>query len=175
MWFLFRKSWLILWWFSFFLVSCGYYFQERPSYFKKEWKTIYIPPWKNFTSETFLGELLAYELRHKFSQGKFLIPVFDESQADLILKGEVVTIYLEPIAYETFIQTKERKVRFKGKYQLIDRKENKVIIENLHLERYEIYRVPVVGVTVLDPGREEALRLLVKDLSEIIFQEVVFK
>lgn len=175
MWFLFRKSWLTLWWFSILLVSCGYNFQLRPSYFKPEWKTIYIPPWKNFTSETFLGELLAYELRHKFAQGKFLLPVFEESQADLILKGEVIRVYLEPVAYETFIQTKERKISFKGKYQLIERRENKVIAENLDLNRYEIYRISLERTMVIDPGREEALRLLVKDLAEVIFQEIIFK
>lgn len=175
MWSSFQRNWLILWWFSVLLVSCGYNFQLRPSYFKIEWKTIYIPPWKNFTSETFLGELLAYELRHKFAQGRLLIPVFEESQADLILKGEVVRVYLEPLAYETFVQTKERKISFKGKYQLIDRRENKVIVENLDLNRYEIYRIPLEGTTVLDPGREEALRLLVKDLSEIIFHEIIFR
>ncbi len=175
MWFLFLKNWLILWWLSTFLISCGYHFHGRPSYFKPEWKTIYISPWKNFTTETFLGELLAYELRHKFAQGRFLIPVFEEAQADLVLKGEVIRVYLEPVAYETFIQTRERKISFKGRYQLIERKENKVIAENLDLNRYEIYRVPLKGATVIDPGREEALRLLVKDLAEVVFHEIIFR
>lgn len=175
MWFLFRKNWLILWFFSLFLISCGYSFYLKPNYFKAEWRTIYIPPWKNFTSEPFLGELLAYELRHKFAQGNLLIPVFDENKADLIFRGEVIRVYLEPIAYETFIQTRERKVSFKGRYQLIDRKENKVVAENLDLNRYETYRVPIEETNILDPGREEALRLLVKDLAEVIFQEIIFK
>jgi len=171
---MYRRNLLILLFLSFFIFSCGYHVFERPNYFKPEWQTIYIAPWKNFTSEVALGELLAYELRHKFAQGKFLMPVYDESKADLVLRGEIEKVYLVPVSYETFIQTKERKINFEGKYQLIDRKEEKVIFEG-HLSRYEIYRVPVEATNVLDPGRNEAIELLAKDLAEIILQEIMFK
>ncbi|MCD6548607.1 MAG: hypothetical protein J7K10_03980 [Thermodesulfobacterium sp.] len=174
MWFLYLRNLLILWFLSFFISSCGYQFFERPSYFKPEWQTVYIAPWKNFTSETALGEMLAYELRHKLAQGKFLMPVYDESKADLILKGEITKVYLVPVSYETFIQTKERKISFKGKYQLIEKREKKVILEG-SLSRYEIYRVPVEATNVLDPGREEALKLLAKDIADIILQDIMFK
>jgi len=175
MWYLCLRNWLILWFLSFFFFSCGYQFQERPSYFKPEWQTVYIAPWKNFTSETALGEMLAYELRHKLAEGKFLMPVYDESGADLILKGEITKVYLVPVAYETFIQTKERKIEFEGKYKLIEKKEGKVILEG-KLSRYEIYRVPIeVTSNVLDPGREEALKILAKDLAELILQDIMFK
>ncbi len=169
----FLRSLLILW-FSFVVIACGYHFYERPSYFKTEWKTIYIPPWKNFSSETSLGELLAYELRHKFAEGKFLIPVYDETKADLILKGEVKKVYLEPVSYSTFIQTKERKISFLGSYELIDRKENRIILKG-EINRYEIYRVSLKDANVLDPGREEALKLLAKDVAELILQDIMFK
>lgn len=171
---MYRKNLLILLFSLFFLCACGYKFQVRPDYFKSEWHTIYIPPWKNFTSETPLGELLAYKLRYKLSQGNFLIPVYDESKADLILKGEIKRVYLEPISYERFIQTKERRINFVGKYWLIDKKENKIILERT-LSRYEVYRVPVEATALLDPGREEALEILADDLSEIILQDLLFK
>ncbi|PMP65045.1 MAG: hypothetical protein C0190_07255 [Thermodesulfobacterium geofontis] len=174
MWCLYLRNWLILWLLSIFLFSCGYQFLERPSYFKSEWQTVYIAPWKNFTSETALGEMLAYELRHKLVQGKFLMPVYDESKADLILKGEITKVYLVPVAYETFMQTKERKIEFEGKYQLIDKREGKIVLES-KLSRYEIYRVPVEVANVIDPGREEALRLLTKDLADLILQDIMFK
>jgi len=168
------KNLLILLFLSFLFVSCGYQALERPNYFKPEWHTIYIAPWKNFTSETSLGELIAYELRHKLAQGKFLMPVYDEAYADLILKGEITKVYLEPVSYETFVQTKERKINFEGKFQLIEKKEGKVILEE-KLSRYEIYRVPVEATEVMDPGRSEAIELLAKDLADIILQEIMFK
>ncbi len=174
MWYLFRKNWLILLLSSFIFFSCGYRFCKRPSYFKPEWKTIYIPPWKNYTSETSLGELLAYELRNKISQGGFLIPVYSKDKADLILKGEVERVYLEPVSYQTFIQTKERKINFQGKYELIERKTGRVILEG-SISRYEIYRVPLEAVNVLDPGREEALKMLAEDISELILQNIMFR
>jgi len=118
--------------------------------------------------------MLAYELRHKLAQGKFLMPVYDEARADLILKGEVTRVYLVPVAYETFIQTKERKIEFEGKYKLIEKREGKVILES-SVSRYEIYRVPVEATNVMDPGREEALKILAKDLADLILQDIVFK
>ncbi len=166
---MFLRNLLISLWLSIGLISCGYQF-----YLKSEQKTIYIAPWRNFTSESRLGEMLAYELRYKLAQGKFFIPVYDENKADLILKGEIIKVYLEPVAYETFIQTKERKISFEGKYKLINKERNEIILEET-LNRYEIYRIPTITKDLIDPGREEALKLLVKDLAEIILQEIMFK
>jgi len=175
MWSLSLKNLLILWFLSAFLFSCGYTFQERPSYFKETWKTIYIPPFKNFTQEPDLGERLAYELRHKFSQGGFLKPVFKEEEADLILKGEILRVYVEPIAYEVFLQTRERKIHFEGKIQLLERATNTKLYENTKFTRFETYRVSEVVTGLLDPGKTEALRKLTQDLAELIFQEIWFR
>ncbi|WP_022854924.1 LPS assembly lipoprotein LptE [Thermodesulfobacterium thermophilum] len=173
MWFLSLRNLLILW-FSFILLGCGYSFYQRPLYLKEDWKTIYIPPWKNYSSETSLGEYLSYYLRHKFAQGQFLLPVYDEDRADLVLKGEIKRVYLDPISYETFLVTKERKISFEGEYQLIERKTGKVILKR-PISRYEVYRVAQQQVVnFLDPGREEALKLLSQDLAEIILQDIMF-
>lgn len=175
MWFSFLRSLSILWLTSIFVLSCGYSFYQRPSFFKAEWKTIYIPPWKNFSSETELGELLAYELRHKFSQGKFLVPVYDQSRADLVLKGEVRKVYFDPISYETFLRTRERKISFEGRYQLIEAKTGVILMEEV-VKRHEIYRVlEFSGTEFLDPGRKEAIDYLVKDLAELIIQNIMLK
>lgn len=119
-----------------------------------------------------MGERLAYELRHKFSQGKFLIPVYREEEADLLLRGEITRIYIEPVAYEVFLQTRERKVHFEGKFQLIERKTGTIIYENLKFTRFETYRVLENVIGPLDLGRKEALIKLSQDLSELIFQEI---
>jgi hypothetical protein len=173
--FLFQKNWLILLFLSFLIFSCGYSIQERPSYFKSSWKTIYIPPFKNYTQEPEIGERLAYALRHKFSQGKILIPVSREEEADLILKGEITKIYIEPIAYEVFLQTKERKVYFEGRFQLVERITGEKIYENKKFTRFETYRVSEKAVGPLDPGKKEALLKLCEDLAELIFQEIWFR
>ncbi len=164
-----RINLLILLLLSFILGGCsGYRLVTKPDYLQN-YSTIYIPPWTNYTSEPKLGELLAYYLRLKFSEGSFLIPVFDKKKADLILKGKVRQIYFEPVSYDTFLKTKERKISFRGDYELIDRHTGKVIFKK-SISRYQIYRVlEDVGKT-LDPGRQEALRLLAQDVSELIFQ-----
>ncbi len=173
--FLFQKNLLILFWISLFLGACGYSFQERPAYFNPEWKSIFIPPFKNYTQETAFGELLAYELRHRFAQGKLLIPTFKEDSADLVLKGEILRIYLEPISYETFLQTRERRILCQVSFVLLERKTNKLFYENKGLSYFETYRVVGVIEGLLDPGKEEALKLLARDISELIFQEILLK
>ncbi|MFN3505361.1 MAG: LPS assembly lipoprotein LptE [Caldimicrobium sp.] len=160
---------------SSFILSCGYTFLEKPSYFKENWKTIYIPPFKNYTQEPELGEWLAYELRHKFAQGKFLIPLYKEEEADLVLLGEIKRVYVEPISYQVFLITRERKILFEGKVELIERATKQKIYENPKISRFEIYRVSETSFPILDPGKTEALRNLSRDLAEMIFQEIWWK
>jgi hypothetical protein len=159
-------------WFSCFLYACGYTLAGKPTLLNPEWKTIYIPPWKNYTVEKAVGELLAQELRKKIAQDGFLVPVFSPYSADLILQGEVLKLYFEPVAYATFGQTKTRNIQFEGKFALIERRTAKKIYENPKITRYETYRVAEVASNLLNPGKDEALRLLVKDLSELIMQEL---
>ena len=169
--FLFRISSLILLLLSFLLGGCsGYRFVSKPDYLKS-YSTIYIPPWTNYTSEPELGEILAYYLRLKFSEGGFLIPVFDKKKADLIFKGRVREIYFAPVSYDTFLKTRERKISFKGEYELIDTHTGKVLLRK-SLSRYQIYRVSEATGETLDPGREEAVELLAQDVSELIFQSL---
>jgi hypothetical protein len=171
MWSSFLRSLLILW-FSCFLYACGYTLAGKPTLLNPEWKTIYIPPWKNYTGEKAVGELLAQELRKKIAQDGFLIPVFSPDSADLILQGEVLKVYFEPVAYATFGQTKTRNIQFEGKFALIEIRTAKKIYENPKITRYETYRVKEDASNLLNPGKDEALRLLVKDLSELIMQEL---
>ncbi len=171
MWSSFLRSLSILL-FSCFFYACGYNLAGKPTLLNSEWKTIYIPPWKNYTGEKAVGELLALELRKKIAQDGFLVPVYSPDSADLTLQGEVLKVYVEPVAYAAFLQTKTRKVQFEGKYALIERKTGKKIYENPRITRYETYRVAEVTSNLLNPGKDEALRLLVKDLSELIMQEL---
>lgn len=172
---LFRINSLILWFLSLFLTSCGYNFLERPAHFAPHWKTVYIPPFKNYTQEPEIGELIAYELRHKFAQGRLLIPVSGEEGADLLLKGEVTRILLEPISYEVFLVTKERKILFEGRIELIERKTGRKLYENSRLTLFETYRIREDLAGSLEIGKAEALRNLARDLAELIFQEILIR
>ncbi|MCX7613481.1 MAG: LPS assembly lipoprotein LptE [Caldimicrobium sp.] len=160
---------------SILLFSCGYSLLEKPTYFKPHWQRVFIPPFKNYTQEPELGEMIAYDLRHKFAQGRFLMPVYSEAEADLILKGEILRIYIEPISYEVFLQTRERKLLFEGKFELIERQTQQKVHENPKLSRFETYRVSQVTTGLLEPGKTEALRRLSKDIAELIFQDILFR
>ncbi len=170
---MFLKSLLILW-FSFFVFACGYTPVGRPTFLQPEWKTIYIPPWKNFTGESALGELLAKELRLRIAQEGYLTPVFSEEEADLILWGEILKVYFEPLAYDVFLVTKTRSVQFEGKYFLLEKKTGKKLYENPKISKSDTYRVREESSTLLNPGKKEVLNQLVKDLGELIIQEIFY-
>lgn len=170
-----RTNLSILLFLNLFLFSCGYNFLDRPTYFSPHWKTIYIPPFKNYTQEPEIGEFLAYELRHIFAQGRLLIPVSSEAEADLVLKGEVLRVLLEPVSYEVFLVTRERKILFEGRFELIERKTGKKFYENPRLTLFETYRIREDLTGSLEIGKVEALRSLAKDLAELIFQEIFIR
>jgi len=169
----FRKNLLILL-LSSVVLGCGYSLSKRPAYFKPEWKTIYIAPWKNFSSETELGYLIAEKLRLKLATGNFLIPVYNEEKADLVLEGEVIKVCISPSVYASVIETRERKVSFWGRFKLIERKTGKVIVER-KIRRFETYRVPPTTSIIVDPGKEEALNLLTQDLADFVLEAIMFK
>ncbi len=171
--YLFRKSLLILLLSSLFL-GCGYSLSKRPSYFKAEWKTVYIPPWKNFSSETGLGYLIAEKLRLKLAEGNLLVPVYNKKEADLILKGKVIKVCISPSVYATITETKERKVSFWGEFELIEKKTGKIIFKK-KIQRFETYRVPSTSSIIVDPGKEEAVRLLTDDIADMVLEAIIFK
>ncbi|AEH44220.1 hypothetical protein Thein_0337 [Thermodesulfatator indicus DSM 15286] len=157
--------------FLFSLCSCGYQLEGRPTNFSSKWKTIYVPVWKNPTSEIRLGEILAQELRKRIEMaGDFQIT--DQDDADLILEGQILSVSVGGLSYNIYTETLERRVYLRARAKLID-KTGHVIWRNDSLSRTEEYPVfrEVVGEEV-DPGRELALQKICQDLAEIIYHQI---
>lgn len=92
-----------------------------------------------------------------------------------MLKGEVLRVLLEPVSYEVFLVTRERKILFEGRFELIERKTGKKFYENPRLTLFETYRIREDLTGSLEIGKVEALRSLAKDLAELIFQEIFIR
>ncbi|OAG27747.1 LPS assembly lipoprotein LptE [Thermodesulfatator autotrophicus] len=153
------------------LCSCGYQLEGRPVHFSPAWQKIYVPVWENPTSEIRLGEILAQELRKRIEMaGDFKIT--DEEEADLILRGEIISVSVGGLSYDIYTETLERRVYLRAQAELVD-KEGHVIWRNNNLSRTEEYPVfrERVGEEV-DPGRELALQKMCEDMAEIIYHQI---
>lgn len=169
-----KRHFFLLLCFALFLVSCGYQLEGRPRQFAPQWKTIYVPVWKNPTADIQFGEIMAEALRERIELAGDLKLAKTEDEADLVFQGELVSVWVGGLSYNVYTQTLERRVSVKAKARLVERETGRVIWQNDHIYRYEDYPV-VQEVTSeqVDPGRDIALRKISKDLAEIIYHQII--
>ncbi len=156
------------------LLSCGYQLEGRPSQFSPAWKSIYVPVWKNPTADIQFGEIMSEALRERIELAGDLRLVNDAEEADLILEGELLSVWVGGLSYNVYTQTLERRVSVRAKARLVERRTGRVIWQNDHIYRYEDYPVvQEVKTEEVDPGREVALEKISKDLAEIIYHQII--
>ncbi|NPA48356.1 MAG: LptE family protein, partial [Thermodesulfobacteria bacterium] len=154
------------------LCGCGYQLEGRPANFPASWQTIYVSVWENPTSDIRFGEIMAEALRERIELAGDL-KIASRDEADLILKGRVVSIQVGGLSYDEYTQTLERRVSVRAQAELLDR-EGHVIWRNSNIYRYEDYPVvkEIAGEEV-DPGRKIALEKITRDLAEIIYHQII--
>ena len=117
---------------SAFFTGCGYTQKTRlPS----DIKTIAIPTFKNeippqnqFAYRPGLEIELTNAVIDRFIfDGN--VKVVDESQADAVLKGSVVAYEQEPLRFDTLESVSEYRLFLVVKFQLVDRRTNKILID----------------------------------------------
>ena len=147
------------------LSGCGYYF---PHVYNGPARSIYMPTWKNRTSQLDLDAKIYQSLSRWFQKSKSLQTTKTKDQADLILAGEIVSIDLPSISWDGSAQTTEVKVRLTVRYVLKDLKSNTIlweVPEELWTEPYPT----VGGSSVLANREQDALNKIIADLSEHIY------
>ncbi len=155
-----------------FLSACGYQLEGRPTSFAPTWRTIYVPVWENPSADIRFGEIMAEALRERIELAGDL-KIAPAQEADLILKGHIISVYVGGLSFDVYTQTLERRVSVRAKAELIDR-QGRVVWRNDNIYRYEDYPVvkEIAGEEV-DPGREIALRKISRDLAEIIYHQII--
>lgn len=154
-----------------FLSACGYRLEGRPANLSP-WRTIYVSVWKNPTSDIRFGEILAEALRERIELAGDL-RLAPPEEADLILRGEILSLQVGGLSYDEYTQTLERRVSVWARAEVVDRT-GRVVWRNGNIYRYEDYPVvkEIAGEEV-DPGREIALRKISRDLAEIIYHQLI--
>ena len=88
------------------LSGCVYYF---PHVYDGPTKKIYMASWQNRTSNLELDTQIYQSLSRWFQKSKSIVLTKDKAEADLILAGEIMSIYLPGISWnEAATATEDR-------------------------------------------------------------------
>ncbi len=98
-----------------------------------------------------------------------LLQIVNNDNADLVLSGELIDYYKDPLRYDKFDNVEEYRIIVTIKMKLFDNTQNKVMWEVNNFIGYATYRL--TGAFAAD--EEEARETAVKDLAEKVSEKVV--
>jgi len=150
---------------AFMLGGCGYYF---PHVYDGPTQKVYMPNWKNRTSNLELDAKIYQSLSRWFQKSKSIVLTKNIAEADLILAGEFISIDLPSISWGTNANATEVKVRLEVRYILKDLRTEDLLWEvprELWTEAYSTKG----GSTIMSNNEREALDQIVSDMSLQIY------
>ena len=151
------------------LSSCGY---TNP-YVKKDSRDNYTPKllittWQNRTNELGLESEYFRLFNSWFKKSARIDVVFEEKDADLKLTGEISSIDLPGLFYDSFDEALEIKIKLTVRFILYDKRNNVILWEEKQYRVHEPF--------ILDPTREQtqlnkhrALLLIGDEIGELIY------
>lgn len=154
------------------LSSCGY---TNP-YVKKDSRDNYTPKllittWQNRTNELGLESEYFRLFNSWFKKSARIDVVFEEKDADLKLTGEISSIDLPGLFYDSFDEALEIKIKLTVRFTLYDKRNNVILWEEKQYRVHEPF--------ILDPTREQtqlnkrrALLLIGDEIGELIYLRV---
>jgi hypothetical protein len=151
--------------------GCGYYF---PHVYDGPKKTIYMPQWKNRTSQLGFDAKIYQSLSRWFQKSNSIELTKNREDADLILAGEIVSIDLNSVSWSADARSTTTKVVFKVRYVLKDIKSDKILWE-VPIETWTEAYSAEGGSTLMAGNEREALERILTDISERIFLGTIDK
>jgi len=145
--------------------GCGYYF---PHVYEGPAKTIYMPNWKNRTSQLGLDSKIYQSLSRWFQKSTSIRLTKDKSEADLILAGEIIDIDLPSVSWDRNARATEVKVKLQVRYVLKDIKSDEILWEVPRELWTEDYGTGRFSLNIAE-NEQEALLQILKDMSERIY------
>jgi hypothetical protein len=145
--------------------GCGYYF---PHVYEGPARTIYMPNWKNRTSQLGLDSKIYQQLSRWFQKSKSIKLTKNRSEADLVLAGEIIDIDLPSVSWGEDARATGAKVKLQVRYVLKDIKTDDILWEVPSELWTEDFTTGRIFQNVAD-NEQEALAQILKDLSERIY------
>lgn len=145
--------------------GCGYYF---PHVYDGPAKTIYMPNWKNRTSQLGLDAEIYQTLSRWFQKSGSITLTKNRDEADMILAGEIVNIDLPSVSWDADARTREAKVRLVVRYILKDIQSDNILWEVANETWTEAYST-AGGSSRMAEAERLALEQIITDMSEKIY------
>jgi len=154
------------------LNSCGYtnpYVRKdsQENYAKK----LLITTWQNRTNELGLESVYFRLFNGWFKKSSSIAVVFNEEDADLKLTGEISSIDLPGLFYDSFDEALEIKIKLTVQFTLFDNRNNVILWQEKQYTVHEPF--------ILDPtgeqnqlNKQRALLLIGDEIGELIYLRV---
>ncbi|WP_310599845.1 LptE family protein [Desulfobulbus sp.] len=144
------------------LGGCGYTF---PHVYEGQPHAIYMPTWQNRTNKLGLDMKIYQSLGRWFQKSSSVSITKEKAGADLILTGEILSIDLPSVSWNTVSEVTGTKVNLIVRYALKDKATGKMLWE----VRDKLYSADYSMSTVSSAADEQALTKIIDDLSEDIY------
>lgn len=142
--------------------GCGYYF---PHVYEGASRVIYMPTWQNRTNKLGLDMKIYQSLSRWFQKSESVALTKEKSGADLILAGEIISIDLPSVSWNTISEVTGTKINLYVRYVLKDQKSGKILWEVPNKLYTADYTVPTSTLAADDA----ALAKIIDDMSEEIY------
>ncbi|CAK8720230.1 Lipopolysaccharide-assembly [Candidatus Electrothrix laxa] len=146
----------------FFLGGCGYYF---PNVYTGPEMLVYMPNWKNRTDKLGIDNNMYQSLSAWFQKSEKINLTKDQNAADLVLAGEIISIDIPGIGWDTDAQTTDVKIELHLRYVLKNLKTGKILWEvpnDIWTENYNT-------LTDRADTEDEAVDEILDEVSEKIY------
>ena len=146
----------------FLLGGCGYYF---PNVYTGPEMLVYMPNWKNRTDKLGIDNTMYQSLSAWFQKSEKINLTKKQEGADLILAGEIISIDLPGIGWNSNEQTTDVKIELRLRYVLKSLTTGKILWEvpnDIWTENYNT-------LTERADTEDEAVEEILDDVSEKIY------
>lgn len=148
------------------VASCGY---RNPYVYSGPERSIYVTNWNNRTSELQLDARIYQSLLKWFQKSGSLTITKDKEGADFILAGEIVSISLPTLTYNSSNSASNVNIRLTVRYVLKDLNTEAILIEQPKETWTEEYQV-TSSFSATKDNENDALEVIIDELSQKIYQ-----
>jgi len=152
------------------LGACGYNFRGRQNNLPSDVRTIAIPMFKNNTGELRIESTFTGEVIFQFTRSQ-MVRVVSEDQADAILRGEIMAVEIEDVAYSATETSRQRRVKITVKADLTRRRDGQVLWQDRRLIQRRTYLVSSDAMTT-DTAKATAITELAKAMAQTLHDRV---
>lgn len=142
--------------------GCGYSF---PHVYEGTHRVIYMPTWQNRTNKLGFDMQIYQSLSRWFQKSASVALTKENNGADLILVGEIISIDLPSVSWNTTSEATVTKINLHVRYALKDQKTGKILWEVPNKLYTADYTVPISTLA----ADEAALAQIIDEMSEDIY------